>query len=61
MYDVTSEQSYLNVRNWIESVRMGVGDGCVMCLVGNKVDLASNESGRKVSYEDGKQIAQVCF
>uniref|UniRef100_A0AC34PUQ3 MAM domain-containing protein n=1 Tax=Panagrolaimus sp. JU765 TaxID=591449 RepID=A0AC34PUQ3_9BILA len=58
MYDVTSEQSFLNVRNWIESVRMGVDDGCVMCLVGNKVDLASNDLARKVSYSDGKRIAQ---
>uniref|UniRef100_A0AC35GD10 Uncharacterized protein n=1 Tax=Panagrolaimus sp. PS1159 TaxID=55785 RepID=A0AC35GD10_9BILA len=58
MYDVTSEQSFLNVRNWIESVRIGVGDCCVLCLVGNKVDLASNEVGRKVTYDDGKQIAQ---
>uniref|UniRef100_A0AC34GUI1 Uncharacterized protein n=1 Tax=Panagrolaimus sp. ES5 TaxID=591445 RepID=A0AC34GUI1_9BILA len=58
MYDVTSEQSFLNVRNWIESVRIGVGDCCVLCLVGNKVDLASNEAGRKVTYDDGKQIAQ---
>uniref|UniRef100_A0A914YLZ6 Uncharacterized protein n=1 Tax=Panagrolaimus superbus TaxID=310955 RepID=A0A914YLZ6_9BILA len=47
MYDVTSEQSFLNVRNWIESVRIGVGDCCVLCLVGNKVDLAANEAGRK--------------
>lgn len=39
MYDVTSEQSYLNVRNWIESVRVGVDDECVMCLVGNKVEI----------------------
>ncbi|KAE9556035.1 hypothetical protein FO519_000781 [Halicephalobus sp. NKZ332] len=58
MYDVTSEQSFLNVRNWIESVRVGVDDGCVMCLVGNKVDLVSNDTARKVSYKDGKEIAQ---
>lgn len=37
MYDVTSEQSFLNVRNWITSVKAGVDEGCVMCLVGNKV------------------------
>uniref|UniRef100_A0A0N5AKQ6 RAB44 protein n=1 Tax=Syphacia muris TaxID=451379 RepID=A0A0N5AKQ6_9BILA len=36
MYDVTSEQSYLNVRNWITSVQAGVGDNCILCLVGNK-------------------------
>uniref|UniRef100_A0A7E4W025 Ras-related protein Rab-44 n=1 Tax=Panagrellus redivivus TaxID=6233 RepID=A0A7E4W025_PANRE len=58
MYDVTSEQSFLNIRDWIESVRVGVDDGCVLCLVGNKVDLASNEKARKVRYEDGMEIAQ---
>uniref|UniRef100_A0A0R3RR85 RAB44 protein n=1 Tax=Elaeophora elaphi TaxID=1147741 RepID=A0A0R3RR85_9BILA len=36
MYDVTSEQSFLNVRNWITSVKAGVDESCVMCLVGNK-------------------------
>lgn len=36
MYDVTSEQSFLNVRNWIDSVKAGVDENCVMCLVGNK-------------------------
>uniref|UniRef100_A0A1I8ES21 Ras family protein n=2 Tax=Wuchereria bancrofti TaxID=6293 RepID=A0A1I8ES21_WUCBA len=36
MYDVTSERSFLNVRNWINSVKAGVDESCVMCLVGNK-------------------------
>lgn len=42
MYDITSEQSFLNVRDWIESVRIGVDDGCVMCLIGNKVSRFSS-------------------
>uniref|UniRef100_A0A914D3H8 Uncharacterized protein n=1 Tax=Acrobeloides nanus TaxID=290746 RepID=A0A914D3H8_9BILA len=57
MYDITSEQSFLNVRNWIESVRVGVDDGCVMCLVGNKVDLCPSSSCRTITYEDGKKLA----
>ncbi|VDN91210.1 unnamed protein product [Brugia pahangi] len=36
MYDVTSERSFLNVRNWINSMKAGVDESCVMCLVGNK-------------------------
>ncbi|PAV63218.1 hypothetical protein WR25_27031 [Diploscapter pachys] len=39
MFDVTSEQSFLNVRNWITSVKAGVDESTVMCLVGNKVDI----------------------
>lgn len=37
MYDVTSEQSFINVRNWITSVKACVDESCVICLVGNKV------------------------
>ncbi|KAH7725401.1 Protein 4R79.2 b [Aphelenchoides avenae] len=57
MYDITSEQSFLSVRDWIESVRVGVDDGCVMCLIGNKVDLASNGQSRAVTYENGEELA----
>ncbi|EPB70624.1 Ras family protein [Ancylostoma ceylanicum] len=32
LFDVTSEQSFLNVRNWIDSVRAGVDDTTVMAL-----------------------------
>uniref|UniRef100_A0A183D911 Ras family protein n=1 Tax=Gongylonema pulchrum TaxID=637853 RepID=A0A183D911_9BILA len=38
MYDVTSEQSFVNVRNWITSVQAGVEENCVISLVGNKVN-----------------------
>uniref|UniRef100_A0A1I7ZND4 EF-hand domain-containing protein n=1 Tax=Steinernema glaseri TaxID=37863 RepID=A0A1I7ZND4_9BILA len=58
MYDVTSEQSFLNVRNWIESVRVGVDEGCVMCLVGNKVDLFANNASRQLTYEHGRKLAE---
>ncbi|TMS39694.1 hypothetical protein L596_006178 [Steinernema carpocapsae] len=58
MYDVTSEQSFLNVRNWIESVRLGVDEGCVMCLVGNKVDLFGNNTSRQLTYQHGQKLAE---
>ncbi|KAI6181120.1 hypothetical protein M3Y98_00794800 [Aphelenchoides besseyi] len=57
VYDVTSEQSFLNVRNWIESIRYGVDDSCVMCLVANKIDLCPNDQARVVSYKNGKDLA----
>ncbi|GMR47765.1 hypothetical protein PMAYCL1PPCAC_17960, partial [Pristionchus mayeri] len=58
MYDVTSEQSFLNVRNWIESVKQGVDESTVMCLVGNKVDLYANDQARTITYKMGKDIAK---
>ncbi|VDD95818.1 unnamed protein product [Enterobius vermicularis] len=44
MYDVTSEQSFLNVRNWITSVQAGVDENCILCLVGNKASFFSGLS-----------------
>ncbi|CAJ0952469.1 unnamed protein product, partial [Mesorhabditis belari] len=58
MYDVTSEQSFLHVRNWIDSVRAGVDDNVVMCLVGNKVDLFASEQQRELTRKAGRQIAE---
>uniref|UniRef100_A0AC35U5N6 Rab GTPase n=1 Tax=Rhabditophanes sp. KR3021 TaxID=114890 RepID=A0AC35U5N6_9BILA len=58
MYDVTSERSFVNVRNWIESVRRGVEEKCVICLIGNKVDLCSAEVNRAVTFKDGKSLAE---
>ncbi|OZC09065.1 Ras family protein [Onchocerca flexuosa] len=58
MYDVTSEQSFLNVRNWITSVKAGVDESCVLCLVGNKVDLFANNQARMLTYKHGQKLAQ---
>ncbi|VDM58536.1 unnamed protein product [Angiostrongylus costaricensis] len=59
LFDVTSEQSFLNVRNWIESVRLGVDETTIMALVGNKVDLFGNESTRSTVFRAGKKLAEV--
>ncbi|KAE9416258.1 hypothetical protein Angca_003567, partial [Angiostrongylus cantonensis] len=58
LFDVTSEQSFLNVRNWIESVRLGVDETTIMALVGNKVDLFGNESTRNTVFRAGKMLAE---
>ncbi|CAD5227366.1 unnamed protein product [Bursaphelenchus xylophilus] len=57
LYDITSEQSFLNVRSWISSVQNGVDEECAMILVGNKVDLCPNEETRAVSYKEAKAVA----
>ncbi|CAJ0603356.1 unnamed protein product [Cylicocyclus nassatus] len=58
LFDVTSEQSFLNVRNWIDSVRAGVEDSTVMALVGNKVDLFGSDSARNSVYRAAKKLAE---
>ncbi|CAB3409225.1 unnamed protein product [Caenorhabditis bovis] len=57
MFDVTSEQSFLNVRNWIDSVKAGVDETTVMCLVGNKVDLFGNDITRNSVFRAGEKLA----
>ncbi|EFP03841.1 hypothetical protein CRE_28753 [Caenorhabditis remanei] len=57
MFDVTSEQSFLNVRNWIDSVRAGVDEATVMCLVGNKVDLFGSDIARSGVYRAAEKLA----
>ena len=62
VYDVCCEKSFLNVRDWIESIRNGVDDGCVIALVANKLDLAnSNENSRIITQAHGAQLARVRF
>ncbi|ETO02136.1 rab family small GTPase [Reticulomyxa filosa] len=38
VYDITQEQSFLNVRNWVESIREHAADDIPVVLVGNKCD-----------------------
>lgn len=39
VYDVTSENSLLVAKEWIESVRQNIPGSCLIVLVGNKSDL----------------------
>eukprot|EP00931_Biecheleriopsis_adriatica_P095116 TRINITY_DN68742_c0_g1_i1.p1 TRINITY_DN68742_c0_g1~~TRINITY_DN68742_c0_g1_i1.p1 ORF type:complete len:221 (-),score=55.12 TRINITY_DN68742_c0_g1_i1:63-725(-) len=54
VYDVTKRNSFSGTRKWIDDVRSERGEDCVLALVGNKSDLASE---REVSSEEGKQQA----
>ncbi|KAG2470815.1 ras and EF-hand domain-containing protein isoform X1 [Polypterus senegalus] len=39
MYDVTSEQSFLNIREWIDAIRESTDDPIPVIVIGNKTDL----------------------
>lgn len=57
MYDVTSETSFTNVRNWMTSVQEGTSEELVSVLLGNKSDLPEDDNGKAVKMKDGSRLA----
>ncbi|XP_046890340.1 EF-hand calcium-binding domain-containing protein 4B [Hypomesus transpacificus] len=55
MYDITSEQSFTAVRQWLTSVQEGAGEDIPIMLLGNKTD---KESEREVQGRVGKKLAK---
>ena len=60
MYDVSSEASFKNVRNWVQSMRECASEDCVLMLVGNKIDLCESggDESRVVKRKDGEWVAR---
>jgi len=52
---VTNEQSFENVKNWIQSINDNADKDIVKMLVATKVDM---EEDRKVTREEGEELAQ---
>ncbi|CAH1758581.1 14117_t:CDS:2 [Entrophospora sp. SA101] len=40
VYDITSEESFLDMNSWIEELRKNMNDDLIIHVVGNKIDLA---------------------
>ncbi|XP_061002555.1 ras-related protein Rab-44 isoform X2 [Dama dama] len=55
MYDVTSQESFVHVRYWLDCLQDAESDDVVILLLGNKTDC---EEDRQVSTEAGQQLAQ---
>ncbi len=53
-YDITEENSFNNVKNWLSEIEKNV-NGIFIILVGNKCDLNDN---RKISYENAESFAK---
>nr|XP_045608230.1 ras and EF-hand domain-containing protein-like isoform X1 [Procambarus clarkii] len=63
LYDVTSERSFLNVRQWIQSIDEACDSRVPLVLCGNKADLrasASTEGRTTISTADGERLARDC-
>lgn len=59
MYDVTDEESFNNVRQWLNEIDRYASENVNKLLVGNKCDLADN---RAVSYDTAKvEILLFCL
>ncbi|SCU80820.1 LADA_0B09714g1_1 [Lachancea dasiensis] len=57
VYDVTNKKSFEYIDKWVEDVKSERGEeNVVLCIVGNKNDLADE---RQVSTEEGERKAQV--
>ncbi|XP_072017118.1 LOW QUALITY PROTEIN: EF-hand calcium-binding domain-containing protein 4B-like [Amphiura filiformis] len=60
MYDVTSEQSFVNVRNWMSSVEEATEENVVRLIIGNKKDLVQEDpTSRIIKEEVGKSLAET--
>ena len=54
IYDITKQETFNNVRNWITSIKEEAPAKVVLILVGNKVD---DEKNRTVPKSEGEKIA----
>lgn len=55
VYDVTDEQSFQNIRNWIRNIEQHAADNVDKILVGNKCDMVHE---KMVDTDKGQTLAQ---
>lgn len=59
VYDVTKRNTFDNVLQWLSDLKKGGEKGCVVALVGNKIDLLErNNRKREVSYQEANELAK---
>jgi len=54
VYDVTDEQSFLNIRNWIRNIEQHAADSVNKILIGNKCDMTEE---KKIDSARGQALA----
>uniref|UniRef100_A0A668VN75 Ras-related protein Rab-21 n=1 Tax=Oreochromis aureus TaxID=47969 RepID=A0A668VN75_OREAU len=55
VYDITDEDSFQKVKNWVKELRKMLGNEICLCIVGNKIDL---DKDRHVSVEEAESYAE---
>ncbi len=53
-YDVTDDNSFKNIRNWVKQIEQNAQTGVCKVLVGNKCD----REERKIPFDDGKKLSE---
>nr|XP_002119635.1 ras-related protein Rab-21-like [Ciona intestinalis] len=54
VYDITDEDSFQKVKNWVKELRKMLGQDICLCIAGNKIDL---EKSRHVSVQEAEEYA----
>ena len=54
VYDVTNRNSFKSVQKWVDDVKNQRGEGVIIALLANKVDLED----RDVSEAEGKELSE---
>merc|ERR1711933_252053 len=54
VYDITDEQSFLNIRNWIRNIEQHASDSVQKILIGNKCDMSDD---RIITKDRGQELA----
>ncbi len=57
VYDISNRDSFLSMARWFDEVESNAIPGCVMWLVGAKMDM-ERAGKRKVSAEEGESLAR---
>jgi Ras-related protein Rab-21 len=55
VFDITSAQTFESMQGWVLELKKNVDNPMVLCVVGNKIDLAKN---RQVSRDEAIQYAR---
>ena len=55
VFDLTNQQSFQNLKSWMEEIHSNAPEDIVLCIIGNKSDLTAD---RKVKNEDAKDLAK---
>ncbi|KAL9939441.1 hypothetical protein V8E36_001258 [Tilletia maclaganii] len=59
VYDITSRQSFEDVKDWVEELRKNMADDLVIHIVGSKLDLAKNS--RAVEFHEARDAIRSWF
>ena len=56
IYDVTDQQSFQHIKDWIDKIKEESNEGVIIYLVGNKIDLKNQ---REITYDEANLFAKI--